>query len=47
MTSMIVCIYIYINMFFVYVLQALNEISERADHVLYPEEEMTSGSLLR
>lgn len=32
---------------FVYVLQALNEISERGDPVLYPEEEMTSGSLLR
>lgn len=31
----------------VYVLQALNEISERADPVLYPEEDMTSGSLLR
>ncbi|XP_017351335.2 microtubule cross-linking factor 1 isoform X4 [Ictalurus punctatus] len=27
--------------------EALNEISQRADPVLYPEEEMTSGSLLR
>lgn len=41
------CVYMWVNMGFVYVLQALNEISERADPVLYPEEDMSSGNLLR
>lgn len=45
--NLFVCVYTVCECTCLCVLQALNEISERADPVLYPEEEMTSGSLLR